>query len=298
MDTVINLTAGASYYLTLAAVFITMGCLWFVFLKKAQTFMDNYKENFTQTASSNMSDMFLSIDANQMFMINIVAIIILPILTWFVTGDLPATLGMLAVIILLPSFFYRSMRNKRLKRFEQQLPDGLVMISGAMRAGASLTIALESLVKEQPAPLSQEFELFLKEQRLGVDFEESLKKMEERIPIPDFGMLVTALLINREVGGNLAETMETLGETLRRKGMMEGKIQSLTAQGKLQGVVTGLPILLGVLLNFMEPEAIRSERVVNLFFRIKPFYFYYYAFLKQINKWLHHRWYGFSNSET
>ncbi len=255
-DAIINFTAGTSYYLTLAAVFITMACLWFAFLRKAQTFMDNYKENFTQTASSNMSDMFLSIDANQMFMINIVAIIVLPILTWFITEDLPATLGMLVVIILLPSLFYRSMRNKRLKRFEQQLPDGLVMISGAMRAGASLTIALESLVKEQPAPLSQEFELFLKEQRLGVEFEDSLKKMEERIPIQDFGMLVTALLINREVGGNLAETMETLGETLRRKGMMEGKIQSLTAQGKLQGIVmTGLPVLLGVLLNFMEPEA-------------------------------------------
>lgn len=218
--------------------------------------MDDYKETFTSTASANMSDMFMSVDANQMFMINIIAIIVLPILTWFITGDLPATLAMLAVIIFLPSIFYRTMRKQRLKRFEAQLPDGLVMIAGAMRAGASLNIALESLVKEQPAPLSQEFELFLKEQRLGVDFEESLKKMEERIPIQDFSMLVTALLINREVGGNLAETMETLGETLRRKGMMEGKIQSLTAQGKLQGIVmTGLPVLLGVLLNFMEPEA-------------------------------------------
>ena len=68
--------------------------------------------------------------------------------------------------------------------------------------------------------------------------------------------LVTALRINREVGGNLAETMESLGETLRRKAMMEGKIESLTAQGKLQGIVmTGLPILLGTLLNFIEPEA-------------------------------------------
>ncbi len=218
--------------------------------------MDNYKKNFTETASNNMSDMFLSFDPNQMFMINIVAIVVLPILTWFITGDIPATLGMLAVIVLLPSFFYRSMRNKRLKRFEAQLPDGLVMISGAMRAGASLNIALESLVKEQPAPLSQEFELFLKEQRLGVEFEDSLKKMEKRIPLPDFSMLVTALLINREVGGNLAETMETLGTTLRRKGMMEGKIASLTSQGKLQGIVmAGLPVLLGILLNFIEPEA-------------------------------------------
>jgi tight adherence protein B len=256
MDTIRNLSANASFFLTIASVFLMVTCLWFLLLKKVTTAMDNYKKNFTATASSNMSDMFMSFDANQMFMINLVAIVVLPLLTWLITGDIPATLGMLTVIILLPSLFYRSMRKQRLKRFEAQLPDGLVMISGAMRAGASLNIALESLVKEQPAPLSQEFELFLKEQRLGVEFEDSLKKMEKRIPLPDFSMLVTALLINREVGGNLAETMETLGTTLRRKGMMEGKIQSLTSQGKLQGLVmSGLPILLAVLLNFIEPEA-------------------------------------------
>ena len=256
MDTIINFSANTSFYLTIASVFLMVTCLWFLFLKKATAAMEHYKETFTATASSNMSDMFMSFDANQMFMINLGAIVILPIITWLVTGDIPATLGVLAVIILLPSIFYRSMRKQRLKRFEAQLPDGLVMISGAMRAGARLNIVMEGLVKEQPAPLSQEFELFLKEQRLGVDFEESLKKMEQRIPIPDLSMLVTALLINREVGGNLAETMETLGTTLRRKGMMEGKIQSLTAQGKLQGIVmTCLPILLGVLLNVIEPEA-------------------------------------------
>ncbi len=256
MDTIINLSANASFYLVITSVFLMMTCLWFIFLKKATRFMENYKETFTSTASNNMSDMFMSVDANQMFMINLGAIVVLPFLTWLITRDIPVTLGMLGLIIVLPTVFYRTMRKQRLKRFEAQLPDGLVMLSGAMRAGASLNIALESLVKEQPAPLSQEFELFLKEQRLGVEFAESLKKMEQRIPIPDFSMLVTALLINREVGGNLAETMETLGTTLRRKAMMEGKIESLTAQGKLQGIVmTCLPILLGVLLNFIEPEA-------------------------------------------
>lgn len=256
MEFLRTLSSGISFYLVLICVFLMISVLWFVLAKKLQAAMENYKATFTSTASSNMSDMFMSFDPNQLFMLNLSAIVVLPVLTWFVTGDIPATLAMLAVIILLPAFVYRSIRKKRLKRFEQQLPDGLAMISGAMRAGASLSIALEGMVKEQPAPLSQEFELFLKEQRLGVDFEVSLKKMEERIPIQDFNMLVTALLINREVGGNLAETMETLGETLRRKEMMEGKIQGLTAQGKLQGIVmTGLPVFLGVLLNFMEPEA-------------------------------------------
>ena len=256
MEFIRSLSANLSFYLVLICVFTMVAMFWYVFAQKAQSAMENYKETFTSTASSNMSDMFMSVDPNQLFMMNLFAIVILPIITWFITGDVPATLTMLAVILLLPAIVYRSIRKNRLKRFEKQLPDGLAMISGAMRAGASLNIALEGMVNEQPAPLSQEFELFLKEQRLGVEFEVSLKKMEERIPLQDFNMLVTALLINREVGGNLAETMETLGETLRRKEMMEGKIQGLTAQGKLQGIVmTGLPVFLGFLLNFMEPEA-------------------------------------------
>lgn len=256
MDSILNLSAGASFYLTLLFVFLMVSSLWFIVAKKAMVAMENYKKEFTTTASANASDMFMSIDPNQLFMLNLIAIVVFPILTWLVTRDFPATFTMLAVILFLPTFIYRSVRKKRLKRLEKQLPDGLAMISGAMRAGASLNIALEAMVKEQPAPLSQEFELFLKEQRLGVDFEVSIKDMQKRIPLQDFNMLVTALLINREVGGNLAETMETLGETLRRKEMMEGKIDGLTAQGKLQGIVmTGLPIFLGVLLNFMEPEA-------------------------------------------
>lgn len=256
MDFILNLSATASYYLTLAFVFLMVSTLWFVVAKKALVALEDYKRTFTSTASANASDMFMSIDPNQLFMLNLIAIVVLPILTWFVTSDIPATFTMLAVILFLPTIVYRTVRKNRLKRLEKQLPDGLAMISGAMRAGASLNIALEAMVNEQPAPLSQEFELFLKEQRLGVDFEVSLKTMEKRIPLQDFSMLVTALLINREVGGNLAETMETLGETLRRKEMMEGKIEGLTAQGKLQGIVmTGLPIFLGVLLNFMEPEA-------------------------------------------
>ena len=252
----LSLSGDVAFYAAIAFIFLFTLCSWLLIASRAQDYLDNYKETFTNTASGNMADMFLFVDPNMLFMMNLVAIVILPSLTWLVFRDIPSTAAVLAIVILLPSMFYKSMRKKRLKRFEVQLPDGLTMVSGSMRAGASLNIALESLVKEMPAPLSQEFELFLKEQRLGVDFEASMSKMEERIPLQDFAMLVTALRINREVGGNLAETMETLAQTLRLKASMEGKIDSLTAQGKLQGIVmTGLPVLLGVLLNIMEPEA-------------------------------------------
>ncbi|MAS82706.1 MAG: secretion system protein F [Legionellales bacterium] len=250
------LLSESTYFATLACVFTMFFILWYVLAKKIQVAMAEYQTRFTATAASNTSDMFLSIDSSDLFKLNIVAIIILPSITWFITEDLMITLTLLVGMILLPSFVYRILRKQRLKRFEEQLPDGLTMVSGAMRAGASLNIALESLVDEQPAPLSQEFELFLKEQRLGVDFEVSLKSMYKRVPLPDFNMLVTALLINKEVGGNLAETMETLADTLRKKSMMEGKIDGLTAQGRLQGIVmSGLPIFIGLILNFIEPEA-------------------------------------------
>ena len=256
LETLLNISGNVTFVLAIVCFFTMATCLWLLVLEKGQKVLGEYKETFTSTASSNMADMFMFIDPNRLFTINIIAIVVLPLLTWLISRDLPATLGVMGMVILLPAYLYRSMRKKRLKRFEVQLPDALAMVSGAMRAGASLNIALEGLVNEQPPPISQEFELFLKEQRLGVDFEASMKSMETRNPIPDFSMLVTALRINREVGGNLAETMESLADTLRRKAMMEGKIESLTAQGKLQGIVmTGLPILLGILLNFMEPEA-------------------------------------------
>ncbi|MDZ7736798.1 MAG: type II secretion system F family protein [Gammaproteobacteria bacterium] len=95
-------------------------------------------------------------------------------------------------LIVIPTTIYGVMRRKRLKRFEEQLPDGLGMLSGAMRAGASLNIAMEGLVKEQSPPLSQEFELFMREQRIGVDFEDSLEHMEKRLPIQDFMMVCAA----------------------------------------------------------------------------------------------------------
>jgi len=256
MEILYSLSGKIAFLLAIGCIFIMAALFWFAIIQRSQVVLENYKDTFTTTASNNMADMFMFIDPNRLFLINVVVIVVFPLLTWLIFRDLPTTVAVLVLVILLPAMFYKSMRNKRLKRFETQLPDGLTMVSGAMRAGASLNIAMEGLVKEMPAPLSQEFELLLKEQRLGVDFEISLKKMEQRNPIQDLSMLVTALLINREVGGNLAETMETLGDTLRRKAMMEGKIESLTAQGKLQGVVmTGLPLLLGCLLYFMEPEA-------------------------------------------
>lgn len=245
--------------LAVAAVFFATTIAWVMIAVRVQEKVSDYRADFTQSASSNMADMFMFVDPNQLFRINVIALIVAPILVWLLLGDPITTVGVFVLILVLPTFAYRSMKRKRLARIEAQLPDALTMVAGSLRAGASLNIALDNLVQEQPPPISQEFEILTKEQRLGVDFDVSLANMEKRIPMQDFRMLTTALRINREVGGNLAETIESLADTLRRKSTMEGKIQSLTAQGKLQGVVmTGLPVLLGLLLNFLEPESMEK----------------------------------------
>lgn len=259
METLLNLTSGILFPLVVVFVFVGMTLLAYTVMAQATIFMVEYKETFTESASTNMTDMFMSVDSTRLFYINLIAIFLIPIQVWYFLGDLPTALAVFALIAFMPAFVYRSMRKKRLRRFEEQLPDGLIMLSGAMRAGASLNIALENLVKEQPAPLSQEFELFMREQRIGTDFDISLQHMEKRIPLPDFAMLSSALRINREIGGNLAEILESLGDTLRRKHQMEGKIESLTAQGKLQGIVmTFLPVLLAGLLYLLERESMEK----------------------------------------
>jgi len=233
--------------------------LYFLLAKRGMALFLEYQEMFTQSAQTNMADMFMFTDTSRMFYANVIAMIVVPIFIWLLTGDLIIALVLFAIIAALPQFVYRIARKRRLKKFQQQLPDALAMISGSLRAGASLSIAIDSMLTEMEAPISQEFELFQREQKLGADFETAIKHMEQRVDLVDFQLVVSALRISREVGGNLTEVMDSMADTLRKKAMMEGKIQSLTAQGKMQGVVmTGLPILIGAVLMLIEPEAMEK----------------------------------------
>jgi tight adherence protein B len=230
--------------------------LAWVGLQAVRSILASQRTQLDLSAKTTLADMFIFLDATRIFYYNIAALVILPTLVWIFTGN-PVFVTFTAVAtLILPKWYIKRMSAARLKRFEEQLPDALLMVSGAMRAGASLNVAMESMVKEQKPPLSQEFELMLREQRLGVDFDTALVNMEKRNPIQDFSLVVSGLRISREVGGNLAEILESLSTTLREKATMEGKIRSLTAQGKMQGLIMScLPLLMMAALNWIEPKA-------------------------------------------
>jgi tight adherence protein B len=244
------------YPLIIVFCFISIFLFAYVLISKGTSFWGEYEAVFKDTADISMTDMFLFVDSQRLFMFNILAIVLIPLLTLLITGNpIIASMVFIATIIL-PFQLYKSIKRRRQKAFEAQLPDALIMVSGSLQAGSSLNMALEGLVREQPSPINQEFMLFLREQRIGLDFETSIRHMERRLPIQDFQMFTSALRISREVGGNLAETIDRLAHTLRRKAEMEGKIDALTGQGKMQGIVmTSLPIFLGFLLYLMEPES-------------------------------------------
>ncbi len=244
---------------TLLAIlaFIGIVIFWSI-IQVGRDLMAKQKQSITRQSEEEggLRDMFIAVDPQKLFYYNMAALFIVPGLLWGFTENAVLVVGAAIFIIIFPRLYVRWLKKRRFDQFEKQLPDALLMVSGAMRAGASLTVAMESMVKEQKPPLAQEFDLLLREQRVGVDFDTALKNMEKRLPIQDFIMVVSGMRISREVGGNLADILETLADTLRMKHQMEGKIKALTAQGKMQGLVmTSLPLFLMFILTHMEPEA-------------------------------------------
>ncbi len=203
-------------------------------------FMERYREDFMNQARLNLSDMFLFVDTRSLFVGNALLLVLLPLLLWAVTGNLLLPIVTLIVLAFLPRKVYLWLKQRRLDRIQQQLPDGLLMLASSLRAGVGFNPALETLAQEGQPPLAQELSLVLREQHMGVRTEQALENFARRVPVDDAKLFVAAVTISREVGGNLAETLATLAETLRRRLMMEGKVKALTAQGRLQGIVMAM----------------------------------------------------------
>lgn len=245
------------YEIVLIAAFFSLSAgvfAWFL-VRVLSSAAISYRRNFTAQAKIKLSDLFLTIEPEKLFMLNLAAVVLCFVFTFFLTGNLiPASL-MSIMVGASPALSFSVLRKRREQAFISQLPDMLQGTSTAMRSGASLNQALESVIAESSDPIKQEFDLFLREIRVGVSFNEALDNLYQRIPLMDLNLVISGMKISREIGGNLAETLERMADTLRRKLEMEGKIDALTAQGRAQGyVMTGLPILLGLVLYQMEPE--------------------------------------------
>ncbi|CAD6517427.1 type II secretion system F family protein [Paraburkholderia sabiae] len=229
--------------------------LWLV-AYAVRTALANGTRHLASEVERSLADAFVFVNRQKAAAATLAAMIVPPVLALLLSGSVLVALASLPFVWFVPRRMLAWMRARRIRTLERQLPDMLLMIAGAVRAGASFPIALESGVQESSPPISQEFDLLLREIRLGIDLDDAMRNIEKRIPVPDFMMVTAAVTISREVGGNLAEALESVARTLRDKLQMEGKIRALTSQGRMQGIVmTCLPLFLMMVLRAMEPVA-------------------------------------------
>ncbi|MFT3842955.1 MAG: type II secretion system F family protein [Myxococcaceae bacterium] len=215
---------------------------------------EQYQERYVVKSMNDLSDMFLFIDPRQMLILNIASMCLLGLFAYVVINPLVA-IGMTIFGFFLPMMLVKHYRKRRIRKFNTQLVDALQAMANAFKAGLTFQQAIEHVAKEASAPLSQEFGLFVKEAKLGVPMEEALVNMAKRVGSDDLELVVTATNISRQLGGNMAEMFETLSTTIRERFRLEGKIDALTSQGKLQGWVVGaMPLILGMVLNYMRPD--------------------------------------------
>ncbi|MBT2643177.1 type II secretion system F family protein [Bacillus sp. ISL-41] len=158
---------------------------------------------------------------------------------------------------LLPGWYVKKKIKERIVKFNEGLPDMISTIVGSLRAGFSFQQALKTVIEEAGSPIKEEMDSVIKEMQYGASLEDSLNELKERMPSEDLDLMIQAILIQRQVGGNLATVLDKIVQTIRERTKIHRQISSLTAQGRLSGIVIGLlPIILAFVLYLIEPEYI------------------------------------------
>jgi tight adherence protein B len=177
----------------------------------------------------------------------------------FILGRGSLILGLLGGVVgfYAPRLWVRQLQARRLSAFNNQLGDTLILLSNSLRSGYSLLQSMETVSRELPPPMSTEFARVVREIGLGLTIEEALAHMLQRIQSDDLDLVITAINIQHEVGGNLAEILDTIAYTIRERVRIKGQIRAMTAQQRFSGyVVSLLPFILGVVMFVINPNYI------------------------------------------
>lgn len=160
---------------------------------------------------------------------------------------------------LLPMRYVRHRQRQRLQRFQQQLPEILVLLSNGLKAGLAFPQAMDTVARNAPAPASEELARAVREMAMGRSAEQALNATLRRMPSPDLELIVTAISIHSEVGGNLAQVCASVADTIRSRVAVNGQIRTLTAQARLSGwIITLLPVVLTAALYVITPAYFRG----------------------------------------
>jgi tight adherence protein B len=190
----------------------------------------------------------------------LLSIFLVALIAWFLGNRHPVSALIGAVIgAIAPRFYVRRQQRQRLQKFNDQLPDMLNLMVNGLRAGYSTMQAMEAISKELPPPINDEFRRVVQEMQIGIAMETALENLLRRIPSEDLDFVVTAINVQREVGGNLSEILDNISFTIRERVRIKGEVRVLTGQVRMSGTVLSLiPFGLTLILWFLNPEYLLS----------------------------------------
>lgn len=228
-----------------------------------------------RVASSSMGDRVarelaradLKLKVAEYYALVFISTVALGLIAWIIQGH-PFSILIGAVVgFFAPRFYVRQQQNARIRKFDDQLGDMLNLMVNGLRAGYSTMQAMEAISRELPSPISDEFRRVVQEMQIGIPMEKAMENLLRRIPSDDLDFVVTAINVQREVGGNLSEILDTISFTIRERVRIKGEIRVMTANVRSSGAILSLiPLVLAGALWFVSPEYIGTFFAPNNFF--------------------------------
>lgn len=228
-------------------------CYWFVPAAIDRVYA--WRLRGVEVQRTRLKEMFLDMDPQRLFLLNVIAPAILGFVGLGMTRSLAGLLIGGGVGFAIPAIVVKNMISSRKSKFQSQITDGLMILSSCLKGGLSLLQSIEALVEELPPPISQEFGMILRENKMGIALEESFENLNRRMPSDELNLLTTAILVARETGGDITLLFGKLIQTIRAKIKIMDNVKTLSMQGKIQGIVmSGLPIVFTMMVLSFQPN--------------------------------------------
>jgi tight adherence protein B len=215
--------------------------------------------SFAANTARELARADLKLTVSEYVLISVGVVLIGFILAAIASGSPVFGVAMGAASFYLPGLYVKFRQRARLSSFNTRLGDTITMLANSLRSGYSLPQGMDMVAREQPPPVSDEFGRVVREIGLGLSTEEALANLNRRVPSEDLDLMITAINVQHEVGGNLAQILDAIGLTIRERVRIKGEVNALTSQVRYSGYVVALmPIILTVALFFINPEYIGS----------------------------------------
>jgi len=241
----------------MGCVAVAVGLFVYTGLSLFATGWSSYEQKYMEDAEQSLDAIYLTIPPQHVVYLSLASFVLVSLLWIWLFGNVLVGLAFGTMGLALPKLLLWWLKKRRNERFDQQLVEALTNMGNSLKAGFSLNQALNLLAQEMDNPMRQEIGLVVREMQVGVDLGDALEHLYERMPSKDLDLVISSILISREVGGDLTEIFDNIAHTIRERHRIEGKIKALSAQGKLQGfVILCIPPGMAIALHYIAPRLI------------------------------------------